>query len=915
MSLFKARDWWETWCGSANEEFDIGCLQVANIDNNSNGFDKIIVGSFHGVLRIYSPQGGGFRPDSLMLEVQLNAPIIQVAVGRFVSGTENLNLAVLHSKRLVVYSVAYSHSEQQHSSCFNLIKMYEHNIDRVSANMCSGPFGSIAGKDFICVQSMDGLLTFFEQEIFSAKISLPNFMLPSAMIYAEKTDSFVTISSLRQIESFKYQSLAVGDNLKTKKPTADWTKFLGDHALDIKYVDYGEPQILVLGERSLICLTATGDIQFINKFEFNPSSFIPFGPAENGTSRILVSTHTNTLLVYAGITLIWAAQLPHIPVATRVAKFSELSGVTVTLDEYGHLYCSYLGTDPSLFITPSVDAREANNEEIDREMKELQKIIRESQVTSDVSVGAEKKEEITLRAEVPKDIDKESVSPETMTDENTGEDVPFPSATIKLIIQVDTIKPIERVTITASSQFPIYANRPNFVLPIVGDKGPIMEIDVGFFMVSGGIPTSLQGTFMATYVNNEDSPKVAQCSFELPFRIVCFGCPPIKVAKYKLTLDTNKEPVNLAELFPDMVDDAIIPIPAIGFRFVGGGPIVSILSSKSNNRYRIQSDSFEMMWLVIDQLVKRLEQHFKKAKEGTQFKAGFAGPLPLAEYGEVIDAHFEHRQNLDQVKALLDHRAHQFRVIQKRLLTRFKDKTPSPLNHIDVLLDGTYKQLLALGEKYEQVQVALHHSGNSLAMATKLFIFLIKLWNQLTPDQFKVLEDSLTPCVPDSLEQGWEEIVDNNITHLLRTCLAKSTKDQNVSLQPLKMPENTSKLKKHIALMCERLNKGGKLSLDASAMVLSPSHEALSRTDLETVGEEENGEEDESMDGLAKQVGSMNVHSRSLDKMSLDKRMHLPQDSVEAEAVRSAVQRTKKKQALEPLKDGGSAVGESFDAE
>ena len=43
--------------------------------------------------------------------------------------------------------------------------------------------------------------------------------------------------------------------------------------------------------------------------------------------------------------------------------------------------------------------------------------------------------------------------------------------------------------------------------------------------------------------------------------------------------------------------------------------------------------------------------------------------------------------------------------------------------------------------------------------------------------------------------------------------------------------------------------------------------------------------------------------------------MHLPQDSVEAEAVRSAVQRTKKKQALEPLKDGGSAVGESFDAE
>ena len=42
---------------------------------------------------------------------------------------------------------------------------------------------------------------------------------------------------------------------------------------------------------------------------------------------------------------------------------------------------------------------------------------------------------------------------------------------------------------------------------------------------------------------------------------------------------------------------------------------------------------------------------------------------------------------------MLDQRAQQFRVIQKRLLTRFKDKTPSPLAHLDTLLDGTYKQV------------------------------------------------------------------------------------------------------------------------------------------------------------------------------------------------------------------------------
>lgn len=34
MSLFKARDWWSTWAGNG-EDFDLGCLCVANIDNSS----------------------------------------------------------------------------------------------------------------------------------------------------------------------------------------------------------------------------------------------------------------------------------------------------------------------------------------------------------------------------------------------------------------------------------------------------------------------------------------------------------------------------------------------------------------------------------------------------------------------------------------------------------------------------------------------------------------------------------------------------------------------------------------------------------------------------------------------------------------------------------------------------------------
>ncbi|KFO19743.1 Protein PTHB1 [Fukomys damarensis] len=56
---------------------------------------------------------------------------------------------------------------------------------------------------------------------------------------------------------------------------------------------------------------------------------------------------------------------------------SDLKGVIVTLSDRGHLQCSYLGTDPSLFRAPKVESRELNYEELDAELEELQKIIRD----------------------------------------------------------------------------------------------------------------------------------------------------------------------------------------------------------------------------------------------------------------------------------------------------------------------------------------------------------------------------------------------------------------------------------------------------------------------------------------------------------------------------------------------------------
>ena len=57
----------------------------------------------------------------------------------------------------------------------------------------------------------------------------------------------------------------------------------------------------------------------------------------------------------------------------------ELKGVIVTLNDSGRLECAYLGTDPALFIPPPTESRDLNYADMDREMAQLQKAIKENQ--------------------------------------------------------------------------------------------------------------------------------------------------------------------------------------------------------------------------------------------------------------------------------------------------------------------------------------------------------------------------------------------------------------------------------------------------------------------------------------------------------------------------------------------------------
>ncbi|XP_054673021.1 protein PTHB1 isoform X5 [Grus americana] len=759
MSLFKARDWWSTILGE-KEEFDQGCLCVADVDNSGSG---------------------------------------QGTLGNV-----------------------------EHGNQYQIKLMYEHNLQRTACNMTYGPFGGVKGRDFICIQSMDGMLMLFEQESYAFGRFLPGFLLPGPLTYSARTDSFITVSSCRQVESYKYQVLAFATDADERQETeqqklssgkrlvVDWVLNIGEQALDICVVSFNQAvsSVFVLGERNFFCLKDNGQIRFMKKLDYSPSCFIPYCSVKEGTINTLVGNHSKMLNVYQDVTLKWATQLPHIPVSVKVANLQDLKGVIVTLSDSGHLQCSYLGTDPSLFQAPRVESREINYEEFDAEMKELQKIIKEATKTQDILPKSEKHRDLIVTAEVSPDLDAES---KAIDSEVKAEAVP--SVTVKVTIQ--TRVTAQKPNLAVCVQAPLAVTCDQFVFDdLEPDSSETVVLSV--FLKGNFCPSELEGICVVSYdtpteLNPEGIPKVAQCNFRLPLRLICVPAQASKAANHKLTIDTNKSPISFLTIFPDFVDPSEDDqANVLGFQFLTGSK-TTLLASKTSQRYRIQSDQLEDLWLITKELTLRLEEHFKK-QNCKDFACTFSGSIPLQEYFELIDRHFELRLNGEKFQELLSERAVQFRAIERRLLTRFKDKTPAPLQHLDTLLEGTFREVIALADAAEENQANMFQAFTKLKSATHLVIMLISLWQKLSTDQVAVLEATFLPLAEDTQELGWEETVDAAISYLLRTCLSKSSKEQALtSSSQLCMPKDTSRLKKNITLFCDRLAKGGRLSLSTDS--------------------------------------------------------------------------------------------------
>lgn len=841
MSLFQAREWWSVQAGQ-DEEFDSGCMCVANIDNEPGGANKIITGSFQGVLRMYYPKQKEYKIEDLILEKNLEMPILQIVAGKFVSGSRELCLALLHPQKLAVYMVS-AVSSGGAVNYYSLTQAYEHTLTRPAYNMCYGPFGAVRDRDYICVQSLDAVLSFFEQDSFAFSRMLPsNFLVPGCLAYMPKTDSFITCNSQMMIESYRYQVLAAAaenvdqdeSQVAGKKVHVDWSTNIGEHAALIEVTRFGRQlqasaeEILVVGERTLFCLKDKGEIRMQKRMEYNIACATtyplpPESPDAPPSSNLLIGTQSGHIMIYKDVQLIWCARLNNMfPIQVAVADIGGIKAMISTMDEQGHVQVSYLGTDPPTASLVNTEMKELNYDEMEEEHQELLRIIRQTHGEG----NREAEEQLKLRAQVPSQLDV-GHDDDTDPDEPLGRvDGAVMQVTVRLFVTLQGAKAIENcmITMKAPSCFSMSSN--TVFLPKVTGTGTPQVVPIVFRVLNNVMCSGLDVSAVASYFSVDGEPRTAVCGFRLPLSLVSRLIPPVKSATYKIQLDCSKMPPSINSLFGDVLSGsggAQSVSNILSLQYVAGTD-ATLVVSKSAGRFSVQASEFASLWILCQELCARLHEYFDANDEPDPqgrmqpFMISFQDSLPLHDYFALMDDHFALRKHLEELRSDHANRTQQYRVIQKRLLVRFKDRNPSPLNHLDTLLTLTYEQVMQLADAIEDAERALRTVSCHLGASTELILLLIRYRFDLDEDNFRVLRHHLSPEVDDSIDQGWEEQVDSSLIHLLRTSLARNAKDRSTLPPPMKVPPDTMKLKKRITNVIDRLANGGRPAGDGQEM-------------------------------------------------------------------------------------------------
>ncbi|KPM09287.1 PTHB1-like protein [Sarcoptes scabiei] len=821
MTLFHLRELWSTQCG-IEEEFDRSSICLGNIDNSIDGFDKIIVGSFNGILRVYKidlnsddlAKPNHFEISDLLLEADLRLPILQIQSGCLMS-SDNVQLAVLHPEKVCVYSIScnkVSNVSSQllrsifvfcfclavsgvadHGNSSNILLIYELKLQTKAYNMLVGPMGTPKGKDIICVQSIDSNFDFFENEsyLFSyrnincdlcemrddKKDFQQNF--PVEIAFIPKRDLLILITDSYVIDCYQYQEIALNADQQQKKfqlpdqvpkkSLAEWSYHFGEFVLDIQVVNLIDKWCLIaLGERHLCVLHENGQLYFSKKLDLNPTSVFAFANDKQDSLIVIIGTQSNNLLIYQNEILRWATKIPFVPIAIRRGNFNEITGTIVLLSTQGQLAVSYLGTNPSLKLISIPSNGESNNsiEQMELELRELKNRINFD--CNNTNSGSDQEQENLFNDQIQLSVDDwQRNSSDSMLTCALDLTPMRKVNNLKLIFHENdfyTIEPKERLfeALSESIQVKIRIinkdNPPiqnvikmaimftrNNTVRIVNKQlripfdyliKPMVNSNVQF-QSSSSSTSSLSGSSSNMMIISKLILSRSNSSDEqFPTRMRC-----------KSLLE------NLTEYFSPNIEDGL------GFTFANFEQIFA--SIKSINRgdnvcFIVESNNAAGWLLSMQELLRQL---FKKIPNNCFRLISFQINQNIIEnILAATKSRVDCKMNIIKIKKEIEKFTEHFRVLQKQILVRSKEKTPVPLNNLQKVLFMIQQKIVKKMDILMILNSSIDECNHRLWIQLMILKLILKKFSKCKSEKLEQFVSLIAIKQMAHFDSNWEQL-------------------------------------------------------------------------------------------------------------------------------------------------------------
>ena len=770
MSIFESKEFWSTTVSkNKEEEFDRNSISTGILEQSKK--TCISVGSFSGNLHIYIPSFGDNTSNTLKFSKKFEEPILQTEIGNYSRANNNIEqLAILLIHRLIV--IKFRDFKPGNDSI-----EYEHKLKRNGHNLIKARVGD-KNYDIIFVQSIDGAISIYEGENFINMVVLSEVIFPGQMGYLNQKDSLIISNTAYEIECYSFNSLATlkNDNASqiVKSFNHIWKVNLGELSTQMQVIYNNinkREEIVVLSETLLNLINSNGTLLYQKKLDFEPMCFYAYNITDDNYIKnqifdlmCLISSTYHHIMIYKGFQLAWVAKVFDTPIYISLNNFENIQSLIVTLNEFGNLNVLYLGMEKikniKLIKTKDIDPKKM--------IKEREKL---SQIIDSYEKGNfinDKKNALKINALVHKDIFYSKTKDENKVfyKDNYGKIL---ESMVQLEFEYGS-QEADDIHVNIICPYNIVCDDPIFVISSLGAKSNNkIKKTLKFRVIEQYDPTFNSIDVYASYYaveKNEKIIKSSYISFELPLGLF------VKVEneaknnlKYLITLESDKPSVKINELFNDLdqsfPDYDLIKNKTHSCLFIyPNKKEVAINLGKANGSYNIESDNFESILFIANQIVNRLKEKYKDINcwinDKFKIKDYF---MRVRDHYDIIQRKKELLQNLEKYTSLYTN-------LQKNLLNKYQKKTPPKLSNIDFFLKNVYKDIVAESESVQKANNEIKLIYRDIYIWTETIIYLTKLRARLNEEEYNLLKSVFPLDNINNNENTWEDVTYYNMVNL-----------------------------------------------------------------------------------------------------------------------------------------------------